>query len=221
LVTSAALSCGQTGGEPPTGDKGKVQPPPVVQPAPYGNAGGCGCNSGCDSGCGSNWFGRCKEKLGGLFHRGGDCGCNSGCNSCGSTPSCFSGGGHSWMSHSSGGCGCNSGCDSGCGGGFLGRCKEKLGGLFHRGGCGCDSGCNSCGGGSVFGVPPPGGEKIPPPGGDPGKKMPGGPGGEPPSKQVQLIPGQPAPIQTPAPNLETPPAAPAIVPPAPIQERPF
>ena len=158
LVTSAALSCGQTGGEPPTGDKGKVQPPPVVQPAPYGNAGGCGCNSGCDSGCGSNWFG---------------------------------------------------------------RCKEKLGGLFHRGGCGCDSGCNSCGGGSVFGVPPPGGEKIPPPGGDPGTKMPGGPGGEPPSKQVQLIPGQPAPIQTPAPNLETPPAAPAIVPPAPIQERPF
>ena len=66
---------------------------------------------------------------------------------------------------------------------------------------------------------PRGAEQIPPPQ-DPAKKMPEGKGGEPPSKQVQIIqPGQPAPVQSP--YLQTPPAAPAIVPATPGQERPF
>jgi len=79
--------------------------------------------------------------------------CNNNCNN-----DCGCGGHHGWSSRFHGHkCGCESktdSCGSGCGGGFLEKCK----GRFHRGGdCGCDSGCghtahhehgcNDCGGG--------------------------------------------------------------------------
>src|SRR5579862_600462 len=38
----------------------------------------------------------------------------------------------------SGSCGCNTCCDSGCGGGFLQRCRDFCGRLFSHG-------CNTCG----------------------------------------------------------------------------
>jgi hypothetical protein len=94
--------------------------------------------------------------------------------------------------------------------------------LFHRNNdCGCgdsSSGCNSCGGGYGPGTVTimPKAETIPPPNTDPAKKMPDGPA----KQQVQTI-NPTSPMPAPAPNLELAPAAPAIVPAPPGQDRPF
>jgi len=229
LVTSAWLVGAQT---PGPGDKDKKVEPipaPKVTPAPVydggfgggygGGYGGGGCNSGCnscntcDSGCGhSSFLSRCR----GLFSRGSH-GCDS-CNTCG--------GGQSW-SYGGGSCGCDSGCGHSS---FLSRCR----GLFSRGGHGgdscdtCGSGCNGCGSGSGYGgygapgnvIVPKGAETIPPPKEDL-KKMPNGPTGGTGGKQVQIINPETNTIPTPAPALETTPAAPAIVPARPGEDRPF
>jgi len=210
LVTTVCLM----GAQPPTGskdgDKGGT-PPKVIQPAPVVATGDCGCNScnTCDSGCGSSYWGRFKSFCSGLCHR-------NSCDSCGSTcasscaparPSCFSG----CQTQT-----CNTGCNDSCGCGSSHRFKEFCGRLFHRNEC-CDT-CNSgCGGGTV--IVPKGAEQIPPPkDGAPPKEMPKG--GEPPQKQAQIFnQGQPLPV--PAPTFDAPPAAPAITPATPNQERPF
>ena len=144
LVTSACFA-GQTpapAGAPPVA----VNPAPIVSTANPGGYGG-GCDTCSESG---------RHRLfggggGGLFHRGssdGACGCAgtvSSCNSCGS------GHGRSWSWHSSSSSCCTpttttTSCDS-CGGGhggggFLARCRGKLGG---HGSSACDGGCGTVG----------------------------------------------------------------------------
>jgi hypothetical protein len=125
---------------------------------------------------------------------------------------------------SHGGCGgCNT-CDSGCGGGFLDRCRDFFGRLCNHGNdCGCNT-CNSCGSAGV--IAPKAGETIPPPAGKdaaPAKQMPKDKAIEPPQTQpspFQIInPVTPAPAVTP--SLDMPPAPPAINPATTNGGRPF
>jgi hypothetical protein len=212
LVTTVCLM----GAQQPTGPKDGVKdttPPKVVQPAPV--SGDCGCNScnTCDS-CGSSCWDRFKSFCSGLCRRNScdSCGstCGSSCGGCATArPSCFSGCAAQSCNT------CNTGCNDSCGCGSSHRFRDFCRGLFHRNDC-CDT-CNSGCGGTV--IVPKGAEQIPPPkDGAPPKEMPKG--GEPPQKQVQILnQGQPLPV--PAPTFDAPPAAPAITPANPNQERPF
>jgi hypothetical protein len=225
LVTTAFLMGAQPPGQkdgPKDGAKDSGAPKVVVQPAPV--SGDCGCNScnTCDTGSGG-WC-RFREFCSGLCRRHDSCGCDNGCGSncggglCGGwhRPSCFGGGGGCGCAAQTNTCNtCNDNC--GCGGGFAQRCRDFCGRLFHRNDCcdTCNNGCNGYGGAVRT-------EQIPPPkDGTPPKEMPKGPGGgEPPQKQVQNYnSGQPLPV--PAPTFDAPPAAPAITPANPNQERPF
>lgn len=240
LVTTACLM----GAQQPTGPVGGPgapggAPPKMVTPAPIAPgsvtpapvapiAGGdCGCSScnTCDSCGSSSYWTKFKGFCGGLFHR-------NSCDSCGSTcaapcstcavakPSCFSG----CAQPSCSTCGnANWSCNESCGCGSGHRFKELWGRMFNRhNDCECNT-CSSCGGGygsSVSGgtvIVPKGAESIPAPKDGPPKQM---PSGEPPQKQVQILnPSQPLPV--PAPTFDAPPAAPAISPAIPSQERPF
>jgi hypothetical protein len=197
---------------------------PVYQPAPTccAPAPSCysGCGSSCFSGCGHSWFSGwghscfsgCNTCSTGCNTCSTGCStCNTGCSSCGS-------GCGLWSAH--GGC-CG---NDGCGGGFLQRCRDFCARLCHRDDC-CNT-CNTCNtgyAGSVI-VAPKGAETIPPPapGKDkPAQPMPGGKtgGGEPPQTQIQIInPAYPSAL---TPNLETPPAPPAVAPGVINQGRPF
>jgi len=200
---------------------------PACAPAPCPTS-CCTSTPSCSSGCGG-LFGGCSSGCGGLFG-----GCSSGCGGLfgGWGHSCFSGCG----STCSTGCGCASSCgglwsghggccgSDGCGGGFLQGCRDFLQRLCHHDDCcttGCSTGCTSCG--TV--VAPKGAETIPPPAGGkekPAQPMPGGKagGGEPPQAQFQIInPLSPGAVQTP--NLEAPPAPPALGPAGLTPGRPF
>jgi hypothetical protein len=225
LVTTACLLGAQAPGGPPSGGgavgpggtppkAGPVVPGPV-SPTPVAPAGDCGCNNNtCDNGCGSSGWGRFKEFCSGLCRRHDSCDSCGGCAT--ARPSCFTAPSCGCKTQSAPSCNtCNEGCGTSC----CQRIKEYCGKLFHRNHDCCDT-CNSCGGTVIV---PKGAEPIPAPkdGTSPPKEMPKGPGaGEPPQKQVQIInPAHPLPV--PAPTFDAPPAAPAITPANPTQERPF